>query len=183
MSENKELIPISDKAQEIFEEEIIEDVIEENPELKGKRLFKKLPTERIKAYFEKFHKKSRETVSDKSAVRKILESAIETFDDMSDFRIIGKYFKDLSLICSMINDYIQKKYTKLPMTTVVTLLSAVIYFVTPWDAIPDLIPFIGHIDDAFVLFCIRDALKKDIKKYKKWKSSQPVETEAVFTED
>ena len=46
-----------------------------------------------------------------------------------------------------------------------------VYIVSPIDLIPDAIPALGIIDDAFVLKLIYDAVKDEFDKWKAWKSS------------
>lgn len=41
-----------------------------------------------------------------------------------------------------------------------------IYLLSPIDLIPDAIPFVGVIDDAFVLKLIYDAIKDEIANWK-----------------
>jgi uncharacterized membrane protein YkvA (DUF1232 family) len=67
----------------------------------------------------------------------------------------------------MINDYICKRYTVVPTATVITLLAAVLYFLSPIDIIPDFLPVIGRLDDMLVFGFVRDVAMTDIKKYEK----------------
>lgn len=129
----------------------------------------KLTKEKIKEQIDKFSEKAKQIIDNPEKVSAVLEKATALCDDLSQVRFIGKYFKDISLICSMLNDYICKRYTKVPMATVITLLAAVLYFVSPIDIIPDFLPLIGHLDDMIVFGFVTDAAKVDLKKYEKWK--------------
>ncbi|MEM7362327.1 MAG: YkvA family protein, partial [Bacteroidota bacterium] len=46
---------------------------------------------------------------------------------------------------------------------------ALIYFVNPFDAVPDLIPAAGLLDDATVIGFVIASVKQDIDNYKKLK--------------
>ncbi len=133
------------------------------------KIINKLSIEKIKEQVDKFSEKAKKIIDNAEKVSPVLEKAISLCDDLGEIRIIGKHFKEVSLICSMINDYICKRYTKVPMATVVTLLAAVMYFVSPFDIIPDFIPLIGRLDDMLVFSFVGEAAKVDIKKYEKWK--------------
>ncbi len=135
----------------------------------GSRIRKKLTKEKVKEQIDKFSEKAKQIIDNPEKVSTVLEKAIALCDDLGQVRFIGKYFKDISLICSMINDYICKRYTRVPMATVITLLAAVLYFISPIDIIPDFIPLIGHMDDMLVFAFVQDATKVDLKKYEKWK--------------
>ncbi len=133
---------------------------------------KKLSKDKIKEQIDKFSEKAKEIIDNPEKVSKVLEKAISLCDDLGKLRIIGKHFREASLVCSMLNDYICKRYTKIPTTTVITLLAAILYFVSPIDIIPDFIPLIGHLDDMIVLGFVTDAAKADLKKYEKWKKEK-----------
>ncbi|MBQ7117308.1 MAG: DUF1232 domain-containing protein [Clostridia bacterium] len=133
------------------------------------RIRKKLTKEKVKAQIDKFSEKAKQIIDNPEKVSAVLEKAISLCDDLGQVRFIGKYFRDISLICSMINDYICKCYTKVPMATVITLLAAVLYFISPIDIIPDFLPLVGHLDDMVVLAFVQDAARLDLKKYEKWK--------------
>lgn len=143
----------------------------------GGKIREKLSKEKIKEQLDKFTRKAKKLIENPEKVSNILEKAMSLCEDLGQIRFIGKYFKEAYVICSMLNDYICRRYTKVPMATVLTLLAAVLYFVAPVDVVPDFIPLIGHMDDMAVLMFVRDAAKVDIKKYRKWKKTN--ETSAV----
>ena len=156
---------INEEASTVFE-----DIMEEAESLgiDGK-IKKKLTKEKIKEQIDKFSEKAKKIIDNPEKVTTVLEKASDLCDDLSHIRFIGKYFGDISLVCSMINDYICKRYTTVPMATVITLLAAVLYFISPIDIIPDFLPLIGHLDDMVVFGFVTDAAKIDLKKYEKWK--------------
>ena len=70
---------------------------------------------------------------------------------------------------SIIKSYIQKEYTEIPIGTILAIISASIYFLSPFDLIPDIIPGAGHIDDAAVVAACIALVGSDIDDYKKWR--------------
>ena len=133
------------------------------------RIRKKLTKEKIKEQIDKFSVRAKEIIDNPEKVSAVLEKAMSLCDSLSELRIIGKHFREASLVCSMLNDYICKRYTQIPSATVITLLAAVLYFVSPLDIIPDFLPLIGHLDDMIIFGFIQDAARADLKKYEKWK--------------
>lgn len=170
------------KTEDILNEELTEetDIFEESLDAAeafspGSKIRKKLSKEKIKKQIDKFSEKAKEIIDNPEKVSTVLEKAIALCDDLSYLRFIGKYFVEASVICNMLNDYICKRYTKIPTATVITLLASVLYFVSPIDIIPDFIPLVGHMDDMIVFGFVRDAAKADINKYKKWKKENTEE--------
>jgi uncharacterized membrane protein YkvA (DUF1232 family) len=66
---------------------------------------------------------------------------------------------------SMIKDYVQGNYRKLPWWSVASVAAALGYFLAPIDAIPDFIPVLGYLDDAAVFALVLGGIREDLKKY------------------
>ena len=55
-----------------------------------------------------------------------------------------------------------------PADSLLIVVAAVIYFVSPFDLIPDSIPVLGLIDDAAVITCVARANLTLISNFRKW---------------
>lgn len=66
---------------------------------------------------------------------------------------------------SMIKDYLQGNYRKLPWWSVASVAAALGYFLAPVDVIPDFIPGLGYLDDAAVFALVLGGIREDLKKY------------------
>ncbi len=89
----------------------------------------------------------------------------------------------LKLLLSMLNDYRNGDYTKLPLRTVLTIAGALLYLISPADVIPDFIPFIGMIDDIFIINFVWKQLSKDLAAYELWKTGSSVDSKMVMMPD
>jgi uncharacterized membrane protein YkvA (DUF1232 family) len=76
-------------------------------------------------------------------------------------------WQDIKLLYGMISDTVRGRY-KLPYRTVAAVAFTLLYFVNPFDLIPDLIPVVGYIDDAFVVSLCIKFIGTDLEKYRKW---------------
>jgi len=85
---------------------------------------------------------------------------------------IKKFWEDIKLMIGMIKDYVQGNYKDVPWNTIAAVTGAVIYFVSPIDIIPDVIPVVGYLDDALVIKLALDFIGDDLMKYKKWQAAQ-----------
>lgn len=79
---------------------------------------------------------------------------------------------DIMAMISILGDYISGKYPDLPWKTVAAITGAVLYFVSPVDVIPDFIPIIGYLDDAFVIALAIDFIRDDLAAYRAWKEQR-----------
>ena len=92
-----------------------------------------------------------------------LEKKLETIPK------VGNALSALPTMVSLIKSYIKKEYTEIPLKTIIAIISAGIYFLSPVDLIPDVIPGIGYIDDATVVTVCLSLVGDDIEEYKKWR--------------
>lgn len=85
---------------------------------------------------------------------------------------VGEKLSHIPVFAAMINSYVKKEYTEVPLGTIIAMISAIIYFVSPIDIIPDFIPGAGHIDDAAVVVACLALVDSDIKDYIEWRNNK-----------
>ena len=84
---------------------------------------------------------------------------------------VGDKLSHIPVFASIVKSYVQKVYTEIPIGTIVAVISALLYFVTPIDLILDAFPGIGYIDDAAVIGACLMLVDSDIEEYIKWRDS------------
>jgi uncharacterized membrane protein YkvA (DUF1232 family) len=60
------------------------------------------------------------------------------------------------------------RYKVIPWKTLLMAIAAVIYFVNPFDLVPDFLPLLGFTDDASVIAFVLKSIGKDIKQFREW---------------
>jgi len=58
------------------------------------------------------------------------------------------------------------------LKSIVILVGAILYFLNPFDAVPDAIPVIGYVDDVGVVAWVLKTLKGEIEKFRVWESTR-----------
>lgn len=81
---------------------------------------------------------------------------------------VRQELKMIPILISMVRSYWKKDYTRVPRRTMLAIVSALIYFLSPIDVIPDWIPFLGQMDDALVIATCWKLVNKDIAHYREW---------------
>ena len=81
---------------------------------------------------------------------------------------LNEALESVPILISCLKSYIKREYTEIPVGTMIAIVSALIYWVSPWDLIPDYIPGIGQIDDAAVVMVCLTMVKADLDEYKEW---------------
>lgn len=57
----------------------------------------------------------------------------------------------------------------MPIGSIIAITSALIYFVSPIDILPDGLPVVGLIDDAIVIAVCLKLVESDVDEYAKWR--------------
>jgi len=82
---------------------------------------------------------------------------------------------DLMVLLAMLKAWAKGDYNEVPWMTLLLSTGALIYFVNPFDAIPDMIPAVGLLDDATVIGFVVASIKQDIQNFSERKCNYPVE--------
>ena len=86
--------------------------------------------------------------------------------------VVGTSLAMIPSMISLVRSYTKKEYTEIQIETIIAIVSALIYFVSPVDLIPDVIPVAGHLDDAAVVGACLALVKSDLDDYKKWRDNK-----------
>lgn len=75
------------------------------------------------------------------------------------------YVRELVAQARLLYRLLRDKEYKLQWSSKSILLGALLYFISPFDVLPDFIPFVGYIDDAFVISTVINSLAGEIERY------------------
>jgi uncharacterized membrane protein YkvA (DUF1232 family) len=81
------------------------------------------------------------------------------------FKSSAKLVGRVRLMAMMGSDYLEGRYTRIPVTTIWVITFALLYVAWPFDIIPDFIPGMGWLDDAFIIGLVFGAISRDLRKY------------------
>ena len=87
-------------------------------------------------------------------------------------KVLAKYCNDLCEIFELLRDRVAGIYMETPWTTIAALTGALIYVLSLFDLILDIIPGIGFLDDAIVIGLAIKLAQPDLEKYRAWKTSR-----------
>jgi uncharacterized membrane protein YkvA (DUF1232 family) len=88
-------------------------------------------------------------------------------------RAPGALRSKLRLLGMVLRDYANGSYRKLPWKAVGALAAAVVYVVTPFDLVPDLLGPLGFTDDVLVIALTWGLVKRELRAYCTWKGLSP----------
>lgn len=104
--------------------------------------------------------------------KKKLEHFLERLEKkLSKIPLAGKYLADVPVLISLVKAYADKEYTEVPIGTIIAIISALIYVLSPIDLIPDILPAIGISDDAAVVAFALKFVHDDVEEYRIWREA------------
>ena len=78
--------------------------------------------------------------------------------------------EELGLLVALLRAWINGDYRDVSTQSIVAIAAAVLYFVVPFDLIPDFIAGIGLLDDATVIAYVVSLVRDEIAGFQKWRS-------------
>lgn len=119
--------------------------------------------------FNIFNKSAAALLKDKrktaAKVQQGFSKAVQNKGDLS------KIWDQLVLLFSLAKDYANGDYTAIPTRSIIAVFAGLLYFLSPFDVVPDFIPALGLIDDAFILGLVYKQIAKDLTHYQRWKKN------------
>jgi len=92
---------------------------------------------------------------------------------------LGKLKDDLRLLQALCLAYWRGEYRAVSTKTMLSVVAGLMYFLSPFDAVPDWIPGIGMLDDIAVLAWVMKSLESELNAFRAWRARQAPEKLAV----
>ncbi len=106
----------------------------------------------------------------KDDLEKVLKSEDEIKKKFKEIpEKLKKMIKQVQLLMELLKDYWDGEYKEIPWASIASIVFCLVYFISPLDLIPDAIPVIGYIDDAYVVKLTLEFIADDLKKYCSYK--------------
>lgn len=125
---------------------------------------------KLKSSFNAFSKIASTLLKDKD---KTLNKVQEGFKKATENQgALSNVWDQLQLFFFLVKDYANGNYTSIPRSSIIAVVAALLYFISPLDIIPDFIVGLGFVDDAFILSLVYKQVIKELDKYQLWKDGQ-----------
>lgn len=110
-------------------------------------------------------------VRDSTRLRQLVEDAVGKINitPRGPFADTWPY---LMAMIRLIRDYQRAEYRDISEPSLQVIIAAILYFVSPFDVIPDWVPVLGHIDDAFVVRLALKSIRMDLDTFMAWETAR-----------
>lgn len=87
---------------------------------------------------------------------------------------LGEAWEKLQLLVELVRAYSKGDYRHVAKSTIITVIAAILYFVSPIDLVPDFLVGLGIIDDAAVIGYTIKKISAELDEFNKWKKTAPI---------
>ena len=130
--------------------------------------------EKAKKFYEKSYAEAEDILKDEDKMENFLQRLERKLRTVP---LAGRALAYVPLMMSLVKSYVKKEYTELPIATMISVVVALIYFLSPVDLIPDFIPGAGYIDDGTIIVACLAFMRTDLEDYRKWRKDNGFEIE------
>jgi uncharacterized membrane protein YkvA (DUF1232 family) len=79
---------------------------------------------------------------------------------------------DVKTLGRLARAWARRDYRKVSTSTIVMTVTALVYFLSPIDAVLDGLPFVGFVDDAAVLAWVISEIRGELEDFRHWEQAQ-----------
>lgn len=120
---------------------------------------------------DKKRSKAEDYLRDPDKSKKLLEEALKKADEKEEKKgPLQDVWNSLQALFRLFQAYLHHDYTRIPWGSIVLVVVAIIYFVSPFDLLPDWIPLAGFVDDAAVIGFVLKQINNDLDNFLKWEA-------------
>ncbi len=93
-------------------------------------------------------------------------------EKMEVVRTVGQPLAAVPVLSRLLRRYLDGEYTAISAAAMAQVVSALLYFVSPWDLFPDSVPGQGYADDAAVLDYCWKLCQPELEAYLDWENAR-----------
>ena len=122
--------------------------------------------------FKKAQKEAQSYATDKGKMDELLGKAEAKTGEVHTEKLT--FVSKIRTLMRMVNAYRRGEYKTVPWKSIVFITAGIIYFISPFDFLPDFIPFLGFTDDVSIILFIFSSLSPDIEKFLTWEKENTI---------
>ena len=129
----------------------------------------KLPRTAIAAVVSEGRSHAEAYLKDRKHLQGLIQQAIEQAEAI-DKAGLRDVWTDLLTMLRLLKAYASRRYKDVPQEHLIPIISAVAYFASPLDLIPDFTPGIGYLDDVMIIRSAARQVKAELQRFLEWET-------------
>lgn len=83
---------------------------------------------------------------------------------------LHSFWEDIQGLIRLVRAWAAGEYRKVGWKSLAVIVGALVYFLDPFDAIPDFLPGVGFLDDASVIALVVSSMRSEIQSFIAWEA-------------
>ncbi len=125
-----------------------------------------MASERLPRSFAHAGFEAAELLNDRKKTEVLIRDALNKADRYKSSLL--DIWDDLLTLIKLVKAWKSGRYRSIPYKTIVLGVTAIFYFLNPFDVIPDILPALGFVDDAAVIAFVLNSTREDIARFRAW---------------
>ena len=130
------------------------------------------------SFFKKIKDKAAEFLRNPEKLRDLIRKGWEKADSTGRQGPLKEVWQGLTTFLRLLRAYGKGDYSQVPWPSLVLIVAAVLYFLAPFDVIPDFLVGLGYVDDAAVIGFAMRAVATVLDDFRKWEASRSPDSES-----
>ncbi|MBD8490397.1 DUF1232 domain-containing protein [Echinicola sp. CAU 1574] len=119
-----------------------------------------------------YQAKAEKIVESKEKVQQLIQKVTDKLHQLAENPTVKESKFYIDVVLRMVKAYYKNEYRSFSTKTLVLLVLGLLYFVMPFDLIPDFIVGLGFVDDLSVLLAITKSVQSDIYDFLEWERTK-----------
>ncbi len=87
-----------------------------------------------------------------------------------NLKVFANQKEKIKLLLEIVQQYRKGAYHQIPWRSIAAMTFTLVYIINPLDMVPDVLPFVGYVDDVSVFMALLKLVERDIQDYEDWKT-------------
>ncbi len=123
-------------------------------------------------YFNRMKSKASVILDDDHQTGELITNAEKKTESAQNNSSLRELTSQVKALIRLVKHYRDGSYRHVSKKSMMLIVAALLYFVSPIDAVPDFLLGIGLLDDAAVLAFLYKTIKKEIDHYMEWEEEE-----------
>ncbi len=122
-------------------------------------------------FFKSATKKAGKMFGSSVLILKLIQQVIEKASSLGGSKaLINNILGKVTTLGRLLKCYISGQYREVSTKTLLKIMAAFIYFLSPLDLIPDVLPVLGLTDDLALLTWVISGINEDLENFLAWET-------------
>ncbi|GAA4433929.1 hypothetical protein GCM10023091_08160 [Ravibacter arvi] len=126
------------------------------------------------AIFAKMMRSGMRLTKNKALLLVMLQQGVQKMENKGVAEGVRDVKEQLLLMIRFVRAYATGAYRDVAIKSMATIVGVLVYFISPLDLIPDVLPILGIADDVALVVWMFNVLEKEIAKFSDWEKRNTI---------